>query len=749
MIHKNILLRFIILLTIMLSLVTSLAAAQFPEKGNHYIVDPHKAFELHEKTTFERYLAELKYRYTIVALEEIQGDGFAYATSLFAHYKLGKEDILIIILLNPEGTIYYAYGQTLIDKGLTDALMNRTKEARQLSYTANQRYLTFLRTFVSDIERYLAQVSEQSQREQERVIQAPAVGENEASGMPWWIKALVIAFFLLVSFIIYSLFMRKNIIRHVERLEGWKIKLENKPFSSELAKIKGLNLSGETEARFDKWKQKWEEIITSVLPDIEESLIDIEEFMENYRFLKAKENIRHADQTLEETEATLAGIVQEINDLIDNVKNNGDKVTQLYEAYHELKTELQKNALILGISYGVWLERFKKAASWFERFEQAQKNGDYYSANDMLQAIEEVFTKVKEALKVLPRLMEEIETHIPEKLKEVQQAIEEMKSKGYQLNHTDVEAKLKQLQNQKEVQGYLENGQIKEAKAWIESVHQQLEALFSILEKEVETKAKVLSALKTIEDDMVAVRKEHELLMESCEKVKTSYTWEKELEQKQQSIQQQIAELESVYQKITSETTEVEKEYVKLYPYLAHFLEKRALLGEGIEELTTLINSLREEELEAAEMIRKLKQQLTKIKVNLRKSNLPGVPEHLNSGLYMTEDAIHDVELCLQKIPIDMNRVQHTLKEAKTQAESVAQVAKKTIEHARKAELYIQYANKYRRYNEEVRLQLEEAEHAFRNMLYKDALELVEDVLDNTEKNWREHLEPEESVISN
>src|SRR5690606_11838511 len=92
----------------------------------------------------------------------------------------------------------------------------------------------------------------------------------------------------------------------------------------------------------------------------------------------------------------------------------------------------------------------------------------------------------------------------------------------------------------------------------------------------------------------------------------------------------------------------------------------------------------------------------------------------------------------LEQTPLDMHRVKHQLTEAKTQVQSIRQVAETVIELAQKAELYIQYGNRFRNHDEEVKAILEDAEQAFRDWQYREALELAEEALDRADKNWRE-----------
>lgn len=74
----------------------------------------------------------------------------------------------------------------------------------------------------------------------------------------------------------------------MDRLEAWKIDLLNRPILDELSKVKRLNMTGQTEELFERWRNQWDDVVTVKLPNLEEMLFDAEEYIDRYRFQKAK-----------------------------------------------------------------------------------------------------------------------------------------------------------------------------------------------------------------------------------------------------------------------------------------------------------------------------------------------------------------------------------------------------------------------------------------------------------------------------
>src|SRR5690625_2451077 len=92
---------------------------------------------------------------------------------------------------------------------------------------------------------------------------------------------------VVITLLIIGLNLRKRVYDNVDRLEVWKLYIMNRNTASEIARIKDLNLSGETLEKFETWKDRWEKILTKDLPNIEELLYEAEEAGDRYQIGRA------------------------------------------------------------------------------------------------------------------------------------------------------------------------------------------------------------------------------------------------------------------------------------------------------------------------------------------------------------------------------------------------------------------------------------------------------------------------------
>ncbi len=151
---------------------------------------------------------------------------------------------------------------------------------------------------------------------------------------------------LLILFVL-GMFLRRGIYKDVDKLEEWKNKLLNQSIPEEIAKVKKLQMAGETEEKFELWRNDWDEIAGVILPDIEENLFDIEEYANKYRFRKAKEIVTLAEKRMKGIEDQLEVMVAEIQELVNSEAKNRNEITEVEASYRQLQSELLKKTRLV------------------------------------------------------------------------------------------------------------------------------------------------------------------------------------------------------------------------------------------------------------------------------------------------------------------------------------------------------------------------------------------------------------------
>src|SRR5699024_3768563 len=142
---------------------------------------------------------------------------------------------------------------------------------------------------------------------------------------------------------IIGLILRKRVYDSVDQHESWKLDITNRNVANQLSRIKSLNLSGETQEKFESWKEDWDYILSKKLPDVEEDLFDAEAAADRYRFPTAKKILHKVDNTLRAIENEIEEMLNELEELLSSEERSRKEVEELQPKIHQLRKHLTQN----------------------------------------------------------------------------------------------------------------------------------------------------------------------------------------------------------------------------------------------------------------------------------------------------------------------------------------------------------------------------------------------------------------------
>jgi septation ring formation regulator len=200
-----------------------------------------------------------------------------------------------------------------------------------------------------------------------------------------------------------------------------------------------------------------------------------------------------------------------------------------------------------------------------------------------------------------------------------------------------------------------------------------------------------------------------------------------QLKKRFELLKGKMAKDESAFSILSEELTEIESELGQLEKEQKAFAEH--------------LQNLRKDELEAREKITELKKKIGEIVRLVQKSRMPGLPGDFESLYEQAGEQVEDVFRCLREKPLNMKMVQKYLYEAADTVDHLYKRTEEHIENARLAERVIQYGNRYRSRNADLRESLEQAERAFRNYEYRSALEQAATAVEKVEPGALKRIE--------
>ncbi|MRH42841.1 septation ring formation regulator EzrA [Aquibacillus halophilus] len=554
---------------------------------------------------------------------------------------------------------------------------------------------------------------------------------------------------VVIALIILGLILRKRVYDEVDRLEGWKMDIMNRNVTSELARVKKLNLSGETQEKFESWKDRWDVILTRELPDIEEYLLDAEEASDRFRISGAKKNLHTVNQTLLSIEENIEKMFQELDELIESEQSSREEVDNLQPKISGLRKKLIQNRHQYGkaeIRFEVELDELEQEVT---NFFALTDSGNYLEAEQLVEDMKKNLVFLEEQVEEFPTVYKKCKQELPAQIDDLLFGIKDMKEEGYRIEHLGFEKEIHKFQEslvKSVVQ--LEKGSIGDAYEIILPIEERIAEMYQLLEKEAVSKSFVDKQLPSFHKLLTEVDKDLTDTNEEVIQLQEAYYFEDSDMKTHMSLQKHINQLKKEHEEIEVHVVEEKLSHDKLRDLLENSYKQLVELEESHNKFKERIHTLRKDEIEAKEEVLKIRRDLFETNRKLQKSNIPGVPSYIWN---LMEEATLKSDLViknLEKHPLDMGEVQHLLSEAKKSIQSMVDQTELLLDHARLVEVVIQYANRYRSQYAILAARLYEAEELFRKFEYESALEEAARALEEVEPGALKRLEELSKVPS-
>ncbi len=561
-------------------------------------------------------------------------------------------------------------------------------------------------------------------------------------------RYIIGAILLLIALIITGLIWRKKVYDQVDRLESWKMNIMNRSVTEELSRVKSLNLSGETQEKFEAWRDRWDQILTKELPNLEEDLFDVEEAADRYQFNRVKKTLSLTEQKLLAVEKDIEAMFEELETLLDSEKSSRIEIEAVEPDLLELSKSLLHNRHQFGPAVKTFEKRVEELQSKLQIYENLAMQGDYLEAKDLVASVREDLKELHEDIEYFPDRYRKVKNELPEQLNDLLTGMEDMENEGYRIAYLDFKPEIHTFQEQlTEGLAQLEQGKQENIDLIIDEVETRMQEMYRQLETEaiahnyVEKQQpsyrahldELTTVLETTEKEMEELQIAYQLEDEDVETYRTLGSWLTQLKKKYLNFDHKYQDGQTAFSELRNELEEFKDQLSELKSKHQAFSER--------------IHMLRKDELEAKNQIQTMEQLLIDTHRRLKRSNIPGIPADAYELMREASNKVDEVFLSLEQQPLDMTEVQDRLDAAQQLTEKLHIDAKELLDKAYLAERLIQYGNRYRSQYPIIAARLLEAEKEFRSYHYDGAVELASSAIKEVDPKALARLEEEEEVF--
>lgn len=547
---------------------------------------------------------------------------------------------------------------------------------------------------------------------------------------------------VLLVFVVVIFVYRKKHHTEISRLDQKRLDIQNKPVLEELSKVKSLNMSGQAEEMFERWRNKWSELIDVELPKIDEHIMQVEDFVDKFQFKKATALEKDIERIIDSCDEELTGILSELNELMESEQQSRVEIEKLQLDYRTARKTLLAHQYSFGAA-GVPLEKeLEVFPEKFEEYTRLTIEGNYLQAKKIVEELDEKGERIFQLISEIPSLLTEIQHKIPSDIKDIRNGHREMELQSFFLLHLEIPEKLEAIEAKlpifKEQVIQLETENIKEQMAEIKS---EIDTFYDALENEAHAKRFVDTSFDEVGQRLAEVSDFVDDLQDESDTVQKSY----HLSESEVAVPIQaraaISNYKQRYGLLAIEVQEKQSAYSSLREELEELhklIEEQQVAAE--EYFKKLVN-LRVHENDGRDQLEQLERRLHQLERKIQKANIPGIPEEIDARCAEIEKQLNFIKKELNHIPINVGVIATGVNKADALITEAEQVVVEMVENVQLIELLIQYGNRYRTVKPGMDERLMEAEEAFRNLRFNKALEVVATAVDAAEPGALKKME--------
>ncbi|MGO3731658.1 MAG: septation ring formation regulator EzrA [Vagococcus sp.] len=557
-----------------------------------------------------------------------------------------------------------------------------------------------------------------------------------------WLWILLVVIILAVALYLVAFFMRRSNQDRLEELENRKIDLFDLPVLEEVDDVKKMHLVGQSQNTFREWNQKWIDISTISFAELESLIFEIENLNETFRFMKVKEAIEEATETLRGMESEVEEIRQGLTDLRESEERNSEAVQKALDAYETISESVTSDSDKYGVAYKELEKQIQNVERDFTQFVALNTAGDPMEARTVLEKAEKRTYEIQSIIDEVPPLFDTLDKVFPEQLQEIKDGYDTLKKDHYVFENDIVETNVEKLDGKvRSTLMNLEKLEVENVAKLNTEIAKEIDQLYDVMEKEIsarhyvnENKAKLTSFLDHADQN-------NNLLMIELDHVSQSYILNSNELGMVRGFQAQMEEM----QKEFNATEE------KLENKNAVFSQIAAFYRESLDQLKDIENeqiaigrSIKEfapREREAIEKIDDYELELRMLKRHIEKQRLPGIPSSYLEFFFVTGERIEELSRELDKIRIDMNHIDRLVGLCEEDLITLKEKTNGLIDSAALTEQMIQYANRFRFSHPEIKNAIDRSLSLFsREHLYQDSLDVISEAIERIEPGVTERI---------
>ena len=553
-----------------------------------------------------------------------------------------------------------------------------------------------------------------------------------SSGIVVLIVALVLV--VIVGYLIGVILRKRNDLR-LAQLEERKQQLFEQPVAKELESVKKLNLIGQSQTTFREWNQKWTDLSTNTVKDIEANLVEAENQNDSFRFLKVRNSLGTIESQLDLAQEDISSVRDALEILKDQEDKNSARVKHALDLYEDLKTSIEDNSDNFGATKTEIEKQLKNIEAEFSQFVTLNSTGDPVEAAEILGKAEEHTIALGQISEKIPAIVAKLEDDFPDQLDDLESGYGKLLDAHYHFPERNIERRFQDIRESisSNADG-LATLDLDRALEENEEIQEKIDGLYAIFEREIDANKQVMKDSKILPKYLEHAKHNNQALEKEMAHLNSLYIIEDNETLSVSKFAKELKKIEDDTIPAIENFDTQEKPFSELKRIFDDALKTLSNVEDGQIELSGELKGIERIENESRIKADDYVNQLHVIKRFMEKRNLPGIPQDFLSIFFTTSEHLETLLDELSKGRININLVARLTESAGSSMDLLIETTYRVVQNATLTEQLLQYSNRYRSFEPavqesfEIALKLFEKEYDYKSSFEEIsyALEVVE-----------------------
>lgn len=523
------------------------------------------------------------------------------------------------------------------------------------------------------------------------------------------------------------------------------------PLDEEFELAQKLNLTGESQRKYDQLLSQYKNIHQSLIPSIDDKIKEIKEDTKGINFIRSRQKWQETNQLIEDVEEQVKSIQAGLVQLQDLDKQHNIAIVDLEQQYQDLRKQLLEQNEELGPSIDALEKMLADIEDQFDEFTTLTKKGDHDSAESILSELTITTNDLKGYMEVIPALNNELQVEFPEQVQELTRGYQTLIKQGFNFENDTFEVQLDQIKVQiNQNKDNLAALNIDVAREVNADISHRIDHLYQFLEDALEDKRVVDEKIDVIAKYIDHLRRQNTDLTRKLERLNIDYVLDhREIENNRQYTEQiRSMGTEAMRQKEAIQRGQAI--YSRIRADQQQIMRNLEQIEASQKELYDQVIDLPEKEEQARQTLRNFDLEMRNKKRRIDNHNLPGMPTDYTNSFNGVIKEIERLSEALNQPKVDVEEVLKQELIIQSDMDNLEELTDKLIDDAVLAEQAMQFANRFINIDSDIATASKKAHIAFdKEYNYTKSLATIATALESQHPGSYQKIEQEYFAAKN